>query len=53
MQRLSQGVPKWHANTRKPRDAASVTRSKFKVSQNDMLTLGNHAMQRRSQGAAK
>jgi len=26
-----QGVAKWHANAGKPRDAASVTRSKFKV----------------------
>jgi len=26
-----QGVAKWHANTGKPRDAALVTISKFKV----------------------
>jgi len=31
MQRRSQGVAKRHANTKKPRDAASVTMSKIKV----------------------
>ena len=41
------------ANTGKPRDAASVTRSKFNVLPNDMLPLGNHAMQRGSLTTSK
>ena len=48
MQCRSQGVPKWHANTRKPRCSVG-----HKVQPNKTLTLKNHAMQHRSQGVPK
>jgi len=58
MQRRSQGVAKGHANTRKPRDAASVSRcGQIQVKVEGVgkrhANTRKHARQRGSQGVAK